>query len=106
MDTRRQGDTRDVCAGYGDDTRAPVGAVWVTVYAVCGWSRGVHQHARAVRRCAVLRVLLMTRDRYLRGLRRTARRRVWVARHPDRVDYAVTAFDTMLIVGLVWLMMR
>ena len=44
--------------------------------------------------------------RYLRGLRRTARRRVWVARHPDRVDYAVTVFDTVLIIGIVWLMMR
>ena len=49
---------------------------------------------------------MTARDRYLRGLRRTARRRVWVARHPDRVDYAVTVFDTVLIIGIVWLMMR
>jgi hypothetical protein len=49
----------------------------------------------------VLRVLLMTRDRYLRGLRRRARRERWAERRGDAVMVVVWSVG---MAGLTWLL--
>jgi len=101
LDTRRQGDTRDVCAGDGGHAGAAVEAARVAVYALFEWGGTLHQPRRPVRGCAVLRVLLMTRDRYLRGLRRRARRERWA---PGLGDAVMVVVWSVGMAGLTWLL--
>ena len=49
---------------------------------------------------------MTARDRYLRGLRRRARRAIWWDRHPDASLYLMDGLSTILIVGIVWLGLR